>query len=141
MNKPPYLVLSIGLLILIAGDVCAQSVAKVEVGSQVSSFTLFPPGGYGDITEPGFGGRFTFNFNDYIAFDAEDNFFPDKNVFLGVGERRAVQGQFGVKVGKRFKRLGVFAKVRPGFLSIGDVFSFRPGSSVVSFGFTVPNAR
>ncbi len=82
MNKPPYLVLSIGLLILIAGDVCAQSVAKVEVGSQVSSFTLFPPGGYGDITEPGFGGRFTFNFNDHIAFDAEDNFFPNKNVFL-----------------------------------------------------------
>jgi hypothetical protein len=141
MNKLPCQVLIITLLILTAGTVRAQSVSKVEVGPQVTNLTLFPPSGFGDITEPGFGGRFTFNFNDKIALDAEGNFFPNKNVFLGVGEGRAVQGQFGVKVGKRFKKFGLFAKVRPGFLSIGDVFSFRPGSSAVSFGFTIPNAR
>ena len=137
MNKLPHQVLIITLLILTAGTVRTQSVSKVEVGPQITTLTVFPPGGFGDNTEPGFGARFSFNFNDKIAFDAEGNFFPNKNVFQGLGEGRAVQGQFGVKVGKRFKRFGLFAKVRPGFLSIGDVFSFRPGSSVTSFGFTI----
>ena len=78
MNKLPYQVLIITLLILTAGTVRAQSVSKVEVGPQVTNLTLFPPGGFGDITEPGFGGRFTFNFNDKIALDAEGNFSTTK---------------------------------------------------------------
>jgi hypothetical protein len=30
---------------------------------------------------------------------------------------RVLQGQFGVKAGKRFKRFGIFGKARPGFVS------------------------
>ncbi|HXG65151.1 MAG TPA: outer membrane beta-barrel protein [Blastocatellia bacterium] len=74
----------------------------------------------------GFGGRFTYNINDYISFDSELNYFPERGpyrreVFGGVaifGSSRfgETQGLFGVKAGKRIHKFGVFAKVRPGFV-------------------------
>src|ERR1041384_3730739 len=121
-------------------------VERIELGAQFTSFTLFPPSREGfqppNVTEPGFGGRFTYNLTKRIAIDSELNFFPNKNVFQFLGERRALQGQFGVKMGKRFKKFGVFAKARPGFFSVGDVFFYEPGASLDSgFGFSIPNAR
>jgi hypothetical protein len=95
---------------------------KLEVGAQSTSLTLFHPDFFGDLTQPGFGGRVTYNFTRVIAADAEINFFPQKNGFL-IGQGRAIQGQFGVKAGKRFEKFGLFGKVRPGFLSIDDAFS------------------
>src|SRR5438874_10029752 len=119
---------------------------RIELGAQFSSFTLFPPANQGfqppNVTEPGFGGRFTYNLTKRLAIDSELNFFPNKNVFQFLGEGRALQGQFGVKWGKRFKKFGVFAKARPGFLSVGDVFFYQPGASLdTGFGFSIPNAR
>jgi len=32
------------------------------------------------------------------------------------------QAKFGIKIGKRYNRFGVFAKVRPGFVSFGNTF-------------------
>ena len=98
---------------------------KLEIGGQATSLTIFHPDFTGDITQPGFGGRITYNITRAIAAEAEFNFFPQKNGFF-LGDGRAIQGQFGVKAGKRFQRFGVFAKVRPGFLSIGDAFTFDP---------------
>lgn len=98
---------------------------KVEVGVQSTSLTIFYPDFGGDTTQPGFGGRVTYNINRSIAAEAEINLFPQKGGF-GLGGGRAIQGQFGAKVGKRFEKLGIFAKARPGFLSISDVFSFDP---------------
>jgi hypothetical protein len=147
MLREPSLVLAFSVLAFcLTCDARGQSTAKkLEIGAQFTSLTLFPPGSQGysgyNVTEPGLGGRLTYNLTDKIAVEAELNLFPNKNVFQFLGEGRAVQGQFGVKAGKRFKRVGVFAKARPGFLSIGDVFFYEPGASLVSFGFPIPNAR
>ena len=141
------------LIVVAALIVCWAAVAsgqtaaeKVELGAQFTSFTLFPPVREGfqppNVTEPGFGGRLTYTLTKRLAIDSELNFFPNKNVFQFLGERRALQGQFGVKWGKRFKKFGVFAKARPGFLSVGDVFFYEPGASLdTGFGFSIPNAR
>ena len=135
------------LIICCARVASAQTpVERIELGVQFTSFTLFPPVREGfqpaNVTEPGFGGRFTYNLTKRIAIDSELNSFPHKNVFHFLGDGRAFQGQFGVKMGKRFKRFGVFAKARAGFLSVGDVFFLEPGASLdTGFGFSIPNAR
>lgn len=134
MNKSFCCALTLVLLIA-SGDVKAQTASKVEVGAQFTSLTLVP-NDYNNYTEAGFGGRVTYNINDNMAVEGEANFFPNKNVFGYLGEGRAFQAQFGVKAGKRYKKFGVFAKARPGFLTIGDVFTFRPGSFQTLFGFT-----
>ena len=67
----------------------------------------------GRETEPGFGGRFGYNFSKYFALEAEGNFFPRDRDFEG---GRKIQGLFGVKAGKRFDKVGLFAKARPGFV-------------------------
>jgi hypothetical protein len=85
MKKQPSLYLTLTIILIVSGRGSAQSKEnKVEVGTQVTSLTLFQPGGYGDATAPGFGGRLTYNFNRTIAVEAEGNFFPNKNVFQGL---------------------------------------------------------
>lgn len=92
---------------------------KFEVGGQFSVLRL-PTRTVIGITasesresDPGFGGRFGYNFSKYFALEAEGNFFPrDRDIEGG----RKVQGLFGAKVGKRFEKVGVFAKARPGFI-------------------------
>jgi Outer membrane protein beta-barrel domain len=64
--------------------------------------------------EPGFGGRIGYNINKFFAVEAEVNYFPRERRFDG---ERAIQGLLGVKAGRRFEKVGVFGKVRPGFLS------------------------
>src|SRR6185295_16471818 len=81
-----------------------------------------------DDPQTGFGGRVTYNFNRSIAAEAEINFFPQKQ-FVLTAEGKPIQAQFGVKVGKRFEKYGLFAKVRPGFLSVDRVGSFIPGTN------------
>ena len=129
------------ILITLTSLTNAQSrKAKIEIGVQSTSLTLFDPDFPGDVTEPGVGGRVTYNFTRAIAAEAEVNFFPQKRAYF-FGNGRTVQAQFGVKAGKRFDKFGIFAKVRPGFLTAGDVFSLEPGSTLVTAGFTQPNAR
>jgi hypothetical protein len=100
---------------------------KLEIGAQSTSLTLFHPDGPFDDTQGGFGGRVGYNFNRSIAAEAEINFFPQKQ-FILTADGSAIQAQFGAKVGKRFEKFGLFAKLRPGFLSVNRVFSFLPGS-------------
>ena len=111
---------------------------KVEVGVQFSSLTLFSPTDFGgDQTEPGFGGRITYNLNDHFALEAEGNFYPRKSFYSDVSGGRTVQGQFGVKAGKRFERFGVFGKVRPGFVSFSEATRYelepRNGFTLIRF--------
>lgn len=100
---------------------------RFEVGAQFSSITFGP--GY---TQPGLGGRFTYNFNDNIALEAELNYFPNDNGIISDSRNngRITEGLFGVKIGKRFKNVGIFGKARPGFLSFsrgfGDVVITGP---------------
>jgi len=70
-------------------------------------------------TNYGFGGRFGYRLSEHFTLEGEGNFFPHDGV-LDAG--RKIQGFFGVKAGKRFEKIGVFAKARPGFVrySRGD---------------------
>lgn len=93
---------------------------KVEVGAQFSSLSITPPNAFGTENATGFGGRVTYNLNDHVAVEAEDNFYPTSTSRTYVTGGTAEQMQFGLKVGKRFEKFGVFAKVRPGFISFGE---------------------
>jgi hypothetical protein len=99
---------------------------KIEIGVQSTSLTLFHPDFPFDDTQAGIGGRVTYNFNRSIAAEGEINFFPQKQ-FILTADGNAIQAQFGVKLGKRFEKFGIFGKVRPGFLSVNRVGSLIPG--------------
>jgi hypothetical protein len=69
----------------------------------------------------GFGGRLAYNLYDFLSLEAELNYFPkDISSPLGSPDSRLVkpdfQGLFGIKVGKRMDKIGVFGKLRPGFV-------------------------
>jgi hypothetical protein len=100
--------------------------SKIELGVQFSTLTVGPPSSSFHLdfaalasshSEPGIGGRFTLNLTKHLALDSEGNFFPRR---LSNGGH-ALQAQFGVKAGHRFKRIGIFAKARPGFVSFSKV--------------------
>ena len=115
-------------IITFASVAVAQSTKdRIEIGVQTTSLTLVQPDfPTFDDTQTGIGGRVTYNFNRSIAAEAEINWLPKKQLLLNANGS-AIQAQFGVKLGKRFEKFGLFGKVRPGFLSVGDVFSLRPG--------------
>lgn len=92
-----------------------DEVPRYEVGAQFTSITK--PDFSGGATEPGFGGRFTFNFNRSVALEAVGNFFPHQCFSCGSNNGNITQGLVGVKAGKRFQRWGIFAKARPGVVS------------------------
>ena len=120
----------------------AQSEKKLEIGGQISilRMSVLTANSTGVVcvttpcpsttfstsqeTVPGFGSRIGYNASKYVALEAEGNFFlRDRSREGG----RKVQGLFGVKAGKRFDQVGLFAKVRPGFVrfSRGD---YQPGT-------------
>jgi hypothetical protein len=104
-----------------------NSTPRFELGAQLTSLTFNPPRQLsGDVvifgenrpqTETGFGGRFTFNLNRFLGLEAVVNYYPTADGVAAGATGRVLQGQFGVKAGKRFQRFGVFGKVRPGFVS------------------------
>ena len=117
----------------LASVAVAQSAKdKIEIAGQSTSLTIFPPNTNFDDTQGGIGGRVTYNFNRSIAAETEINFFPQRQFALGA-DGSAIQAQFGVKLGKRFEKFGVFGKVRPGLISADRVFSFTPGFQAPNF--------
>ncbi|HEY0324136.1 MAG TPA: hypothetical protein VGC66_24535 [Pyrinomonadaceae bacterium] len=127
--------LSMGSEVLAQGDV-----PRFEIGGQFSLLILNKPSSQDDefvsgrVADPGFGARFTHNVTNNIALEAEGNFFPGRdfdsegsfvtrldNDDVGVPRGRIYQGQFGVKAGKRFKKVGLFIKIRPGFVGFTKV--------------------
>ena len=104
----------LALSVATAGAQSAGTTPRFEVGAQViwlqlREFSLVLP----RRTETAVGARFTLNFTKHVAIESQldvyprDEFFPD---------RSKLQAVFGVKVGARGRRVGVFGKVRPGFL-------------------------
>lgn len=92
--------------------------------------------------QPGFGGRIGYNLTPNIAFEAEVNFFPGAGSFSVPDQFKGghkIQGLFGVKVGKRFDKVGIFGKARPGFLyaSKGDL---QPRANVACIAISPPPA-
>jgi hypothetical protein len=57
------------------------------------------------------GATFDYNFTKGIALDSSLNFMPAQQ-----GSQAMVQGLFGIRLGQRFEHVGVFGKVRPGFI-------------------------
>jgi hypothetical protein len=139
MKNVIYVLLTV---VTFASAVVAQdqndSTPRFELGAQFTLMSVTPPlpapqfpviiDGDGRHTEPGVGGRFTFNLTDNIAFEAEGNFFTrdlagrgDLRTSLPNPSGHMFQGQFGAKVGKRFSKWGVFGKARPGFVGFTKV--------------------
>ena len=100
----------------------SDKLPKFEVGAQFTSLTK--PDNFSNSTEPGFGGRFTFNLNRSVALEAVGNLFPHSCSFCGgnLGDNSGIikQGLFGLKAGKRFEKWGLFGKVRPGVVTFGQ---------------------
>lgn len=116
-----------------------EKTPRFEIGGQFSTLLRTEPrpvfsdtGGATDDSgrdnRYGFGARFTYNVTDNIALEAEGNFFPNRDAsrsgsifLLSAPSGNIYQGQFGVKVGKRFSKVGVFGKVRPGLVRFSEI--------------------
>lgn len=59
----------------------------------------------------GLGFNVGYNFTRAVAFDSSLNLMPGQQ-----GTTSMIEGLFGFRVGPRFERFGVFAKLRPGFI-------------------------
>ncbi len=95
------------VMLLMHSQVFAQSqdVPKFEVAAE---FTTLERNDFRGRTEPGFGGRFTFNFNRVFSLETAGYFFPKRCINCSEpGRVTEVLG--GVKVGKRFEKWGIFA--------------------------------
>lgn len=152
-EKTPLVVIALSLSFFISyQSIYAQSLnideRKFEVGGHFSVFHNFdtfsvttpipvlcpsPPCSIvteqtkaGGETDSGFGGRFGYRLTNNFTLEAEGNFFPKDNLFDG---GRKIQGLFGIKVGKRFDKIGIFGKARPGFIRFGKG-DFKPAAVV-----------
>ncbi len=129
MPKRVFRILATATVLLLITNVLAhaQSTApKFEIGAQFALTRLR------DLNETDFGvgGRITYNITDNIGVEGELNFFPRELVGFALSSFRT-QGLFGVKTGLRSERAGIFAKIRPGFLSFNkrdDVLCSPPNS-------------
>ena len=143
--RPSFLVTVFSVLLLIISDSTAHGQAnqkKAEVGAlfsflrQSHGAVLGSSGGavgagispliaVQEANKPGFGGRITYNLLKSLAVEAEGTFFPTQGAFNG-GGRRAV-GVFGAKAGTRRDQIGIFGKLRPGFLYRESCLGPGPG--------------
>jgi hypothetical protein len=107
-------------LVLCTGQAKAQTkpstdLPKYEAGADFTTFTI-----NGEQIELGVGGRITYNVNKSFALEAAGYFSPGTcDSCLGQTTGRIGEGLFGVKAGKRFSKVGIFAKARPGFMTVG----------------------
>lgn len=132
-----------------SNEVLAQGdTPRFEVGGQFSLLSRNRPSSQFDdsfvfddfeeffprrVNKPGFGARFTYNMTNNIAFEAEGNFFPERKEVFGAPDGHIFQCQFGVKAGKRFKKVGFFGKVRPGFVTFTETSQFTGFQAVSAF--------
>jgi hypothetical protein len=112
-----------------AGAAHAQTESRIEVGALASFLRLSTF----DTANAGFGGRVSFDLTSWAALEAEADYFPSDDVLerpsdlfpdLRVAyERRRTDAFFGVKLGRRTDRFGLFGKVRPGLTRLSEVES------------------
>ena len=117
-----------------AQDNSSVEVRKIELGAEFVTLTS------SSTTKLGLGGRFTYNLNSHIALEAAGYFFPQNCNYCGGNSGRTTQVLFGVKIGKRFSKWGIFAKVRPGVVSTSKgefdfVLLSNPPTTALSFDF------
>lgn len=100
----------------------ASETKRFEVGAHFSSLRYDDYGDY--LTEPGVGGRFGFNLNKYAALEAEVNFYPRAHENDPTVSGRKTLALFGLKLGLRRGRFGLFVKGRPGFIHFSRRLQF-----------------
>lgn len=121
----------------------AQSaLPKIEAGAFLSYVNMSKSVGEGP---GGFGGRVSYNLNNYLALEAEASHYP-QNPSGNFGQSLV---SAGVKAGIRSERVGLFAKARPGVMHFGgrafrarhqgsqDYFAFDAGGVLELY----PNSR
>lgn len=106
------------MILLVQSITLAQSqdLPKFEVAAE---FTTLEREAFNRRTEPGLGGRFTYNLNRVWSLEGAGYFFP-KQCFSCRNPGRVIQAVGGVKAGKRFENWGIFIKARPGIVSFSD---------------------
>ena len=101
--------LGIGSVLLLSAPAAAQDTpGRFEVGGNFTAL-YFHRAGIG----PGLEGDI--NFGRHFALDGSFSWFPKNTI-----GKNAMTGLFGVKAGTRTERFGLFAKVRPGFLTFDN---------------------
>ena len=123
------------ILVLIIPDIAeAQDTGqRYELGGLIT-YTFLREIGSRDVgvgTESGgLGGRLVYRTLPLLDLETEINFLPGNSATSG----NHLQGFFGVKAGKRWKKGGIFLKARPGFIHFRrDPFGVgKPGSSFFS---------
>jgi hypothetical protein len=108
------------LLFFSAGKCVAHAQAgesKLEVSALYTSINL----GAFDSRESGVGLRLSYNINNYLAVEGEGNVFEFSIGDHPTDDFLAAQGLLGVKTGLRNKRVGVFAKLRPGVVNFPEL--------------------
>jgi hypothetical protein len=93
----------------------------------------------------GLGGRLTYNLNSHFALEGAGYLFPQECRGCGSHAGQTVQGFFGVKIGKRFNKWGIFGKARPGVMSSSkgqfDLAVSIPTTSPPSLNFPFVSVR
>jgi hypothetical protein len=100
-------------------NAAAQDVPRFEAGA---GFTTLHNATRSNSLGPSVDG--VYNFGRFFSLEGTFIWFPHNG-----SDRNFIQGQFGGKAGYRTQHFGVFGKVRPGFVSFGDVLrqeSFTP---------------
>jgi hypothetical protein len=119
------------LLLAFVGGVRAASAQPIsdrfEVAANLNMLRLSDF----DSTNAGIGGRISFELTKLVALEGEFTFFPNDRIvepesntsfgpFRIASHRRRADALFGIKVGSRSERFGVFAKARPGLTRLID---------------------
>jgi hypothetical protein len=127
-----FLFLTVFFFIFLPSEGLAQSVVpKIETGGFLSYINMSESIGEGP---GGFGGRFSYNFNQYFAFDADASYYP-QNPSGNFGQTLV---SAGVKAGIRSKKIGIFAKAKPGVIHFGgNAFKAHNNGSRDYFSFDV----
>ena len=123
----PFLISIVLTLTCGVTDALAQSAARrMEVAGAASVHHLTRS----NNTTTGVTGRFSFDVTNWLAAEAEVTFFPSDDITIRtqlpdvdfglIYNRRRTDALFGVKIGHRFDRYGLFAKVRPGLTHLSN---------------------
>src|SRR5215471_10505012 len=123
------------IVVLIVPDIAGaqDTEQRYELGGLVT-YTFLREIGTRDVgvgtDSGGLGGRLVYRAFPWLDLETEINFLPGNSATSG----NHLQGFFGVKAGKRWKKVGIFVKARPGFIHFRrDPFGVgKPGGSPFS---------
>src|SRR5947208_13548179 len=94
----------------------AQDFPRYEVGGEFTYLRIHPESAIDNRF--GFGTRFTVNLNKSFALDTEWSYTPANKPFPTDYEGGSTTEAFaGLKAGKRMDKVGMFFKLRPGFIT------------------------